>query len=348
MNPRWPAVWAARARVARAPDEPGLYLALAPMDGVTDAVYRALLTDQAGGESGVSLCVSEFVRVTGAAVPAHVIRKHCPEVDAGGRTAAGVPVFVQLLGGAPAPMAATAARAAELGAPGIDLNFGCPAKTVNRHDGGATLLKAPARILEIVRVVRDAVPPRVPVTVKIRIGWDSGDSLEAIAAAAEEGGAAWLTIHARTRAQGYKPPVHWHALARARAAVRSLPLVANGDVRTVDDLAACAHATHCEAFMIGRGAMGAPTLFRQARDPRVPPLSMPAFAELLLRYFERLVAAGATEPRALCRVKQWLRMGAEARPEIAWLFAAIKVRPAWPPARDLLRAVADGLEPWAA
>ena len=113
MNPRWPAVWAARARVARAPDEPGLYLALAPMDGVTDAVYRALLTDQAGGESGVSLCVSEFVRVTRDRVQPQVLRRHCPELDHGGRTRAGVEVFVQLLGGEPEPMARSAALAAE-------------------------------------------------------------------------------------------------------------------------------------------------------------------------------------------------------------------------------------------
>ena len=108
---RWDATWSARETVARGPADPGLFLALAPMDGVTDAVYRALLTDRDGGRSGISLCVSEFVRVTRQAVPAHVIRRHCPEVDTDGRTRAGVPVFVQLLGGDPEPMAATASSA---------------------------------------------------------------------------------------------------------------------------------------------------------------------------------------------------------------------------------------------
>jgi tRNA-dihydrouridine synthase C len=345
LDQRWRERWSMRHVVAARPDAPGLFVALAPMDGVTDAVYRELLTELDGGRSGISLCVSEFVRVTSEVVPERMIRRHCPEVDTGGRTRAGVPVFVQLLGGAPAPMAASAARAARMGAAGIDLNFGCPAKKVNQHDGGARLLKEPARIEGIVRATRDAVPSEVPVTVKIRIGWDSADTIEEIALAAERGGATWLTIHARTRTQLYKPPVRWDVLGRARAALRSLPVVANGDLFTPEDLPACAARSRCHAFMIGRGAMGAPGLFARTRGTRGAPVEAPALAELLITYHARLVAAGMVERRALARVKQWLRMAAMTRSEFTWLFDFLKRMPEWSDARTALVALAAGAEP---
>jgi len=112
-------------------------LMLAPMEGVIDHVMRELLTSL----GGVDRCVTEFVRVTDRLLPPRVFRRLCPELDSGGTTASGVPVYLQLLGGQAAVLADNAARAAELGAPGIDLNFGCPAKTVNCSDGGAILLR---------------------------------------------------------------------------------------------------------------------------------------------------------------------------------------------------------------
>ncbi len=334
---RWRATWAAREVVATRPDAAGLYLALAPMDGVTDAVYRELITELYGGCSGVSVCVSEFVRVTRDAVPAAVLRREVPELERGGRTRAGVPVFVQLLGGSPGPIAETARTAASLGALAVDLNFGCPAKTVNNHDGGATLLKYPRRIHDIVARTRDAVPAEVPVSMKMRVGWDSADGIEEVACAAEAGGAAWLTVHARTRAQLYQPPVVWHALARARAAVK-VPVVANGDIRLDTDPAACAAQSQCEAFMIGRGAMARPELFAQIRGRTTERMSGAALAELLIRYHAMLLASGVLESRALARVKQWLRMGSEVDAALEPLFTAVKVLPAWAPVEALLRA----------
>src|SRR5207244_3542550 len=106
------------------------------MEGVLDWVLRELLSDV----GGVDRMVTEFVRVTDRLLPDHVFHKYCPELNQGGRTRSGIPVFIQLLGGQAGPLAENARRAVELGAPGIDLNFGCPAKTVNRHDGGAALL----------------------------------------------------------------------------------------------------------------------------------------------------------------------------------------------------------------
>jgi tRNA-dihydrouridine synthase C len=333
----WPAVWSARDRVAPRPDAPGLYLALAPMDGITDAVYREPLTGMFGGRSGISLCVSEFVRVTRDPVPAALLRREIPELARGGTTRAGVPVFVQLLGGDPEPLAETARIAAELGAPGIDLNFGCPAKTVNNHDGGATLLKYPQRIRAIVARVRDRVPDHIPVTAKIRIGWDGSDGLEDVARAVEAGGASWLTIHARTRAQLYQPPVHWHELARARAAV-SLPVVANGDLRAADDLVACAARSGCHAFMIGRAAMARPDLFAELRGEAGAPLSHSRRMALVREYHAAMRESGLEASRAVARVKQWLRLAAELDGRVAPAFAAIKAESAWAPIAARLAA----------
>lgn len=310
-------------RIARRPDAPGLFVALAPMDGVTDWVYRDLLTKLHGGDSGISLCVSEFVRVTRSVVVPKVILKHCPEVETGGRTAAGVPVFVQILGGQPEPMAGTAVRCVEMGAPGIDINFGCPSKTVNGSDGGATILQAPHRLEAITSAVRKAVPAAIPVTVKIRLGWENAEHVEDIVRAIEQGGATWLTIHGRTRMQGYRPPVDWTSIGRAREAV-SIPVVANGDLNTVDDVEACADISGCSAFMIGRGSMGRPRLFRQLRGHREDELDAVWLCARLREYVQSILDTGGSEGVALGRCKQWLRLAAPASPIYAGLFASLK------------------------
>ncbi|MCB1639998.1 MAG: tRNA-dihydrouridine synthase, partial [Thiothrix sp.] len=149
-------------------------LILAPMEGVLDAAMRALLTRIGGYDR----CVTEFVRITNQQLPARVFQRRCPELLQGGHTAAGVPVYVQLLGGDPDYMALNARTVETLGAPGIDLNFGCPSKTVNRNDGGSTLLREPERVHRIVTRVRQAVSPQVPVTVKIRLGFHDSSLLE--------------------------------------------------------------------------------------------------------------------------------------------------------------------------
>ena len=323
MSPSFEDAWAQRRTVARRPDAAGLFVALAPMDGITDSVYREVMTDIADGHSGISICVSEFVRVTREPVGERTLLRHCPELARGGTTRAGVPVFVQILGGEPEPMAQTARRAAELGAPGVDINFGCPAKTVNNSDGGATILKCPGRVERITSAVRAAVPPAIPVTVKIRLGWQDADTVADIARAAQAGGADWLTIHARTRAQLYRPPVDWAALDRARRAV-TFPVVANGDVDSVAALRACGGTTGCSAFMIGRGAMGRPRLFRALRGHEEPELDLPWLGDLLRDYVARLRAHGAGDHAALGRLKQWLRLGATAFAAIADVFEATK------------------------
>jgi tRNA-dihydrouridine synthase C len=293
-------------------DEPALILA--PMEGVTDAPMRAVQ----GAVGAFTFAVSEFLRVSHAVPPAHVFHNHVPELRTGGITATGLRVQIQLLGGDAGRMAESAARACELGAGAIDINFGCPAPTVNRHDGGATLLRYPKRIREIVGAIRKAVPAPVPVSAKLRLGWDGIEAIDVNAAMAAEGGASWLTIHGRTRVAGYAPPVFWKPIGRVREQL-GLPVVANGDIWTTADFRRCREETGCIHFMLGRGALADPLLARRVAaelglappaveesarfDWRVPLRSLVEWTE---RFHE-----GRSE-KTLCRLKQWLRVAATA------------------------------------
>ncbi|MBI1860984.1 MAG: tRNA-dihydrouridine synthase family protein [Deltaproteobacteria bacterium] len=232
-------------------------LVLAPMEGVTDAPMRALLTER----GGFSLCVTEFLRVSEEVLPDRVILRKLAELASGGRTPSGCPVMLQLLGGDPEAMAHTARQAVALGALGIDINFGCPSKTVNRHEGGAALLKCPDKLGAVVRAVREAVPRAIPVSAKLRLGWERVEEIHHNAQVAAESGASWLTIHARTRAQGYAPPVNWRIVGEVRRAL-SIPVIVNGDIRDRESLVNCAEVTGAEHFMLGRGALANPDLAR--------------------------------------------------------------------------------------
>lgn len=310
-----------RHLVADSPLAPkGLFLVLAPMDGVTDWVHREL----AASIGGVSLCVTEFVRVTDRAPPPRVFLKDCPELSRGGTTSSGVPVFVQILGGDPRAMAAAGKIAAQLGAKGVDINFGCPAKRVNNHDGGASILRCPQRAEDITRAVRDAVPSTIPVTVKIRLGWEDTLAVQEIALAVQRGGASWLTVHGRTKIQMYAPPVDYGAIGRARAAL-TIPVVANGDLCSADSLLACATQSGAQSFMIGRASLARPFVFRELRGEAPPAQYMEAYAQVLLRYAGLMRDGGYTSEGTLRRLKQWLSLARTFAPEVVPLFERIKL-----------------------
>lgn len=235
-------------------------LFLAPMEGVADYVLRDVLTS-AGGFDG---CVSEFIRVTGSVLPSRVYEREAPEVLHGGRTLGGTPMVIQLLGSDPDWMARNAAHAATLSPHGIDLNFGCPAKIVNQHGGGAMLLADPRQLNRIVSAVRNAVPADIKVTAKMRLGVSDTSLAIDCAVALAEGGAASLVVHARTREDGYRPPAHWEWIARIDAAV-DVPVIANGEVWTVADWERCRAVSGCADVMIGRGAVSDPFLTLRIR-----------------------------------------------------------------------------------
>jgi len=173
---------------------------LAPMEGLLDHLLRDTLTQPGGGaitSSGIDACVTEFIRVTNTLLPAERFHRVVPELGNRGRTPSGVPVRVQFLGSDPACMAENAAHVAALGALGVDLNFGCPAKLVNRHGGGAALLRDPDLMRAIVRAVRQAVPAGIPVTAKMRLGYDTPNRALECAEALADGGAAEIDTLAR-------------------------------------------------------------------------------------------------------------------------------------------------------
>lgn len=286
------------------PNPNQLRLILAPMEGVVDAVMREFLT----GIGGYDRCVTEFVRVSSTVLPSRVFHRLCPELATGGTTPSGVPVYLQLLGSDPELMAANARRAAALGAPGIDLNFGCPAKTVNKSRGGAVLLEQPDLVTAICTAVRDAVPAGVPVTAKIRLGYSSDDGFESVVDGIHRSGINELIVHARTKVQAYRPPAHWHRVAAAVART-TMPVIANGELWTPSDLQTCRAASGCSAFMLARGALCRPDLARTLRaleDGRpCEALSWPEVLPMLQRFLER--NASRYDPRhAVNPVKQWL------------------------------------------
>lgn len=302
-------------------------LLLAPMEGLLDATLRDALTLD-GPASGLDRCVSEFIRVTGTLLPPKAFRRIVPELDRGGRTPGGVPVRPQLLGSDPACLAENAARLVELGAEGVDLNFGCPAKVVNRHGGGALLLKEPERLHAIVAAVRRAVPADRPVSAKMRLGYDDDAAAEACAQALAAGGAAEIVVHARTRAQGYRPPAWWTRVAAVRAAV-AVPVVANGEIWTVADALRCRAEAGGLDLMLGRGLVADPGLAAALRaldtgrpvapGPRPWAQLGPAFA----RFVQRVEARVEARHRA-GRLKQWLNYLRRHHPAAEALYAGLR------------------------
>lgn len=298
-------------------------LLLAPMEGVVDWVMRDTLS-QIGG---IDQFVTEFLRVTDKLHPESVFYRNCPELKTGSRTRNGTPVFVQLLGGQAEPLAVNALRATKLGALGIDLNFGCPAKTVNRHDGGATLLKSCDRLYTIVKTVREAVPAEIPVTAKIRLGFEDRTACLENAKAIEEAGATWLTVHCRTKTDGYKPPAYWEWIPRMRE-VSKIHIIANGEIWNTQDFHRCREVTGCSDFMIGRGAMSNPYIFKQIRESLAASEETTAHwqnTKNLLPGFFEASTFHINEYFAVSRTKQWLRALSLKSPEAKVVFDQVKV-----------------------
>lgn len=296
------------------------------MEGVVDWVMRDTLTSI----GGIDQCVTEFIRVTQYLHSEIVFHKFCPELRMGSQTRHGTPVFVQLLGGHPEPLAMNAERAAKLGAAGIDLNFGCPAKTVNRHDGGASLLKCPDRVHQIVKAVRAAVPSHTPVTVKIRLGFEDPSACLDNAWAAQEGGAQWLTVHCRTKTDGYRPPAYWDWMPRIREKV-IIPLVANGEIWTTEDFHRCQAITACDMFMIGRGALANPFLFREIKNLTAPNTLKTSAAPStwqdvggLIPGFYMACTDAINDHFATSRTKQWLKSLSLRHAEAKEVFNQVK------------------------
>ncbi len=298
---------------------------LAPMEGLLDFVLRDILTRV----GGIDRCVSEFIRVTGTLLPDRVFTRIVPELDHGGRTPAGVPVRAQLLGSDPVCLAENAAKLAALGPAGIDLNFGCPAKGVNRHRGGAVLLDEPELIAEIVAAVRRAVPRHMPVSAKMRLGYNDGSRALECALAIAGGGADELAVHARTKADGYRPPAYWERIQDIRAAV-TIPVIANGEIWKVEDASRCRTMSGCNALMLGRGIVADPGLAlaikRQLATPQCTDergLSWQALLPLVADFWQ-IVGADIAPHHRSGRLKQWLNFLRRRYPEAQAAYAVVR------------------------
>jgi tRNA-dihydrouridine synthase C len=285
---------------------------------------------------GIDRCVSEFIRITDQLLPERVFTRIVPELNSGGRTFAGVPVRAQLLGSDPVCLAENAARLAGLGPAGIDLNFGCPANVVNRHGGGAALLDEPETILAIVSAVRRAVPAHMPVSAKMRLGYNDDSRALDCALAIADGGADELVVHARTKKQAYKPPAYWERIADIRAVVR-IPVVANGEIWTLADAHLCRQASGCDMLMIGRGAVADPGLglaikasmqgLASASSPSAcasePGISWHQLVPLLADFWHIVCTRLDSRARA-GRLKQWLNFLRRRFPEAETAYQSLK------------------------
>ncbi len=295
---------------------------LAPMEGVIDHTMRGLLSDL----GGVDRCVTEFLRVSHELLPPRVFYRICPELRSGGVTPSGTPVYLQLLGGDPALVAENAARGAELGAPGIDLNFGCPAKTVNRSDGGSIILREPERVHRIVAATRAALPAATPLSVKIRLGFHDAAAFLDIVRGVDAALASELVVHARTREDGYRPPAYWEQVARARE-ITALPLITNGEIWSVEDARRARREGGSPDLMLGRGVLCRPDLPRLLRahdtGQHCSALCFEQVRSLLLHYLD-VTLANYDLRYAANPIKQWLGYLRHYYPQAAELFMRIK------------------------
>jgi len=295
-----------------------LRVILAPMQGVLDPLVRQLLTEV----NDYDLCISEFVRVVDQRLPPKVFYRLCPELLQQGYTPSGTPVRVQLLGQHPQWLAENAELAIQLGSHGVDLNCGCPSKTVNGSNGGASLLKQPELIYQATKAIRQAVPPEQAVSVKVRLGWDSTDFAFDIADAVQQGGATEIAIHGRTKADGYRADrINWQKIGEIRQKLY-IPVIANGEIWRWEDGRRCLEMTGCEDVMVGRGALNMPNLSRVLKHNDAP-LS---WAEILpiLRKYSTLENCHDSGFYHVARIKQWLQYLKYEYEEATALFEVVK------------------------
>lgn len=292
------------------------------MEGLADAMMRDLLTRQ----GGIDWCVTEFIRITDTLLPPSIIQRIAPELKQGSATASGTQLRVQLLGSDPVCLAENAAQVAQLGASVVDLNFGCPAKTVNKSKGGSILMKEPERLFRIAEQVRAALPKHTPLTAKMRLGYDNTDTALDCARALAQGGIAQLVVHARTKTDGYKPPAHWEWIAKIQDVV-DVPVMANGEVWSVADWLRCREVSGVQSVMIGRGLVTQPDLARQIqalqRGESYQPLTWEGLMPLIQEFWQR-VRINVTPRQAPGRLKQWLALLMRNYPEAQQLFNQIR------------------------
>jgi tRNA-dihydrouridine synthase C len=291
---------------------------LAPMEGVADELMRHLLTSL----NQYDFCITEFVRVVDSLVPKHVFKKICPELTEKSLTPSGTPLRIQLLGQEANWMAENAVRALAMGSHGVDVNFGCPAKAVNKSKGGAILLNEPEQIYQILSTIRNAIGVEAVLSAKIRLGFNDASKLDEIVSAISSANVNQLTIHARTKQDGYRPPAYWHFIA-AITRRYDIEIFANGEIWNLQDANNCIEQSQTANLMLGRGALAMPNLANVIKFNEAP-MRWPALCELLKQYSAQELQ-GDKSFYFSSRLKQWLRYLRLQYVEAQALFDAIKL-----------------------
>lgn len=289
---------------------PGRFF-LAPLAGVSDRPFRALCR-----EMGAAFTYTEMVSAQGLV---HGTEQTESYLD---RDPEEIPFAVQIFAAEPEVLARGAAVAVRAGAGLVDLNMACPVRKVCGGGAGAALMRDPAAVERAVRAV--AAETRVPVTVKIRAGWDetSVNCVE-VARAAEQGGAAAVALHGRTRAQMYSGRARWDLIRAVKEAVR-LPVLGSGDVWTAADALRLRRETGCDAVLVARGACGNPWIFRELRaaergEPVPPPPAREEWASLVLRHLQMQIDHRRSQPRWEGRPEEAERLAVrELRRHVLW------------------------------
>lgn len=300
-------------------------LILSPMDGFSDMPFRSLCRDL-----GSALSYTEFVNAI------NVLQKGEMHTNIKRKLAylpAERPVVYQLFDNDPDRLLEAALRLQERGPDIIDINMGCSARTVSGRGAGAGLMRTPIKIARIFRKLSRAL--EVPVTGKIRLGWDEGArNYLLVARIIEENGGSLVAVHARTKEQGYGGEADWDAIAEVKQAV-SIPVIGNGDVRTVADIERLKKHTGCDGVMIGRGAIGNPWIFSRLDREQVPReqvrTTMLSHLERMLDFYEgdrglvlfRKHASRYLSERRLTRERLLQLLTAERKEEFLTLLLAV-------------------------
>ena len=228
-------------------------LFLAPMEGVGDRAFRRAMATVGGFDEAVT----DFIRVPAKAHVESLARVYWAEETAP------IPLAAQLMGSDAELMALMAKEIEKRGAPRIDINCGCPSNTVTGKGAGSSMLKEPSHLHKVAKAVVEAVS--VPVTLKMRSGFEDTSLFKENLFAAQESGIHFLTLHPRTKVDGYGPPARWDLIAEAKACLR-IPVIGNGDILTVQDAVRMKKETGCDGLMIGRGAIINPFIFQELRS----------------------------------------------------------------------------------
>lgn len=289
---------------------------LAPMEGVIDALMRDTLTQL----NHYDLCVTEFIRVVKGIVPNKIFFRICPELQQQA-TINNTPIRLQLLGQHPQWLAENAVKAISLGSHGVDMNFGCPAKTVNKSKGGAVLLNNPELIYQIMRSIKEAIGTEHIASAKVRLGYENTNLFTEIVDAVAQAGTNMLTIHARTKKDGYKPPAYWQHIAKI-SKNSAMDIIANGEIWSKQDAINCIKQSGTQHLMLGRGALAIPNLANVIKTNEES-MNVKQLIILLQQYC--LQADNHESPYYLSsRLKQWFRYITMQFPQLKPLLSELK------------------------